>query len=388
MPRKQRTGRLRWLGAPLAAACLCLSQSSAVAAQGVPLWSTDRMFSFYFENDALRGGSDSAYTNGVRIAWDFMAWNTWLTTASGIASLRFLFERDSNSLRFKARDRRCQPEFSRADRPCGTIGFGIGQTMYTPANLFDTLPRPMERPYAGMLFASAWLNTLHHKWQLGSELLAGVIGPWSNAESTQSLAHWTWATTAAKPRGWRNQLRNSFQIGLVNTYAFRVLEWCKVESGCNGSHGERRVFDVTPRGELALGTHMRRASVGGVLRVGRYFPDVIGTSRIPTTAPSATGSPALQFWYYLFFSGDARYVQYNAFLEGTGADNGTGGWKQISQIEPTRGVYEYSSGFGTGWRRGSLTFQLVHRSNEYAGDRSWHKFGALTLSLFTALSAS
>lgn len=356
---------------------------AGVVAQANSPWQSARQFGLYAENDALFGGSDSAYTNGIRLTWDFMMWNQQLRSVANAASLRFLagkvFRELSEDVPFE-----CTPLMGRADRPCGTVTFGLGQTMYTPSTIVDTLPRPDERPYAGFLFGSVAVNTFHPHWQVSSELLAGVIGPASGSEATQSLAHWTWSTNAAKPRGWRNQLRNSLQVTLVNTWAWRFpLEWCHRDPACNGSYGEGRRFDITPRAELVTGTHMRRASLGGIVRAGINFPDAIGLARIPTTAPAVTTDRPSHWWVVAFLSGDTRHVFHNALLTGSTADNGDQGWRDIMQIDPERRVNEWSWGGSIGFRLASVTLSINNRSREYGGDTGWHRFGSLAFSLFT-----
>lgn len=377
--------------ASLGALALLLLPGPSGAQERSP-WEGARQFGFYAENDALFGGSDSAYTNGVRATWDFKLWNRHLSSIANVVSLRALFGRFITELSEQPPDPdgECLPNLSRAERPCGSITFGLGQTMYTPSTIVDTLPRPDERPYAGFLFGSVAVNTFHPRWQVSSELLAGVIGPASGSEATQSLAHWTWSTNAAKPRGWRNQLRNSLQVTLVNNWAWRVprvgwlpLEWCHRDPPCNGQYGEGRRFDITPRAELVAGTHMRRASAGGIVRAGLNFPDAIGLARIPTTAPAVTTDQPSHWWAMVFLSGDVRHVFHNALITGTTADNGDGGWRDIMQVDPERRVNEWSWGGSIGFRLASVTLSINNRSREYSGDTGWHRFGSLAISLFT-----
>jgi hypothetical protein len=354
-------------------------------AAGQDPFRVDRTFSFYAENDALGGKTDRSYTNGVRVTWDFSLWNRRFAPLQRMTSLAALIPFVNPRAVVDA----CAPREGREGRRCGTSGLGIGQTLYSPNDIVDTLPRPRERPYAGLLFASASLTTLYERWQVGSELVIGVMGPWSHGESAQSLAHWSFSTPSAKPRGWRHQLRNAPVIGLVNTYAVRPAfgEWCRTPLGCNGGYGENRVIDVTPRAELALGTHMTRASGGAIVRAGWRFPDVVGQARIPTTAGRTADGAGAQPWFALFYSIDSRYVARNAFLTGTGADRNAGEWNDIREISPSRGVRESAAGFTGGLYNLSLTFQMVDRSREYRGDQAHHRFGALTVSLFTARSA-
>ncbi len=366
--------------------------SAAAAAQDSrepPLWMRDRSFSFFWENDAFGGVSDSSYTNGVRFAWDFSVFTPRLASVARIATLGWLIDAIPG-VKMHQRGRACLPFEGRAARPCGTVGFGVQQTIYTPSNILDTLPQPNERPFVGLLFASALLNTLDTlpgSWQASSEFVIGVIGPWSQGESAQSLAHWTWSPNSAKPRGWRNQLRNSLQVGLINNYSYRPrwLEYCR-DVKCNGIYDEGRTVDFTPRAELVMTTYMRRASIGGVARVGNRFPDVLSLSRIPTTAARGT-QQATQFWFAFFGSADLRRVGYSAFLVGTSEDEGNGGWRDIRRISSEPNVIETAYGVMFGARAATFAIQIVQRSQEYTPGGGSHRFGALTFSLFSPRQA-
>lgn len=370
-----------------------------------PLWKQDRTAAFFAENDALGGGSDSAYTNGVRATWSFMTWPDRADRIARVGSLMFLIDRvwDSIPSETMRRRTRCVVQGARAGRPCGFLSFGLGQTMYTPSTLLDTMPRPDERPYAGMLFATLGLNTSGRRVHYSTELLLGVLGPASGAEATQSLAHWTWSPGSVKPRGWRNQLRNALQVGVINTYAFRPPsrlwgvpfpgEYCL--NGCEGDYGERRVFDLTLTGELALATHMRRASGGVIARLGYGFPDVLNAKRIPTTRPGIVRAVQKlgdfverhQPWFHVFLAQDGRRVWHNAFLEGTGADDGPDGWRTISQIAPRPSVGETSWGWSVGFSSLTVTYQNVLRTTEYDSDGGRHRFGSVSIALTTLARA-
>lgn len=365
------------------------------------IWQSDRSAALTAENDAFGGSSDSSYTNGIRTRWAFMSWNRRLNQVANVVSLRGLLDRIPPEF---ASDRTCSLVGGRSDRPCGFVSFSIGQTMYTPSTLFDTMPRPTERPYAGMLFATLGMHKPGRRISASTELLLGVIGPWSGSEATQSLAHWTWSTTSEKPQGWRNQLRNRPQAGIINTYAFRPPdhiagipfpgEFCL--KGCDGAYKDGRVFDLTATGELALGTHMRRASAGYIARLGIGFPDVPGVDLIPTTGidPSAVARTVwswiekYQPWFFIFYRQEGRHVWYNAFLEGTPADVGGGGWRDINGITPRRNLGETTRGLSVGVAALIVTYQKVLRSTEYTTDGGRHTYGSFTVSLSTTGSAT
>jgi len=368
---------------------LLVATSCALAHPLVAQPSQHRSFSFYSENDAYdllgKGSSDSSYTNGVRIAWDILHFSERLGRWQRRLSLDWLADAVNGHDAVPAARKACAPREDRTDgRLCGSLGFGLTQTMYTPSDIVVPSLQRRDRPYAGLLLGSVYLTTLRRRVHSTTELQVGMLGPWSGSESTQSLAHWTWSPGSAKPRGWHNQLRNAAQIGLVNSYAFRpkYSELCLAKFGCNGGYGEARVFDVTPRVEGVLGTHMIRGSAGGIARLGWRFPDVVGLSRIPVTAARASDGGSFDPWFNFFLSYDRRAVLHNAMITGRSLYR-SDRWDDVRQISLTRDVAEIAYGVSAGFARASLVAQVVRRSGEYGPSGGWHRFGTLTLMLHT-----
>ena len=349
--------------------------------------SKDRSFSFYAENDAFFGSSDSSYTNGVRAAWEILHFSPILGKWNRAFALDWVVDVfNGKSRTVVPATQACDVREDRAGgkRLCGSLGFSISQTIYTPSDIVDPALQVGDRPFAGMLYGSVYLTSLRHRTHSTTELQLGVVGPWSGSESTQSLAHWTWASGSAKPRGWHNQLGNALQVGLVNSYAFRpkYLEWCHTKFGCNGQYGENRIVDVTPRVEGVLGTHMVRASAGGTVRVGWRFPDVLGLSRISTTTARSVGD-ALEPWLNLFWSYDQRAVGHNTFITGRSLFGTDERWNSAREIGLKRNVREIAWGASAGFARATIVAQVVRRSGEYTPDGGWHRFGAITVMLHT-----
>ena len=368
-----------------ALALLAALLPASAAAQDEPLqwFKSARAFSLFVENDAF-ASSDSSYTNGIRLTWDFGVWNGRLNRLHRILTLTPLLDQVAPASFAVIQPTGCVPYGGRrSNRPCGSVSFGLGQTMYTPDSIRDPRLRPQDRPYAGHLFGSVALNSAFEKWQVSSELAFGVMGPSAQARETQSLAHWSWSRNSVKPLGWKHQLHDAVVLSLTNTYAYRAFEWC-LAGTCNGSASERRIFDVTPRVETTIGLPMTRASAGGTVRVGRHFPDLIGKQRIPTTADvGAAGEAGPRIWYALIGTYDARYVGYNAFVQGGYNDRGAGRWNDIREIALVRGVNEWSLGGTIGLRHASLSASQISRSREYAPGGGRHRFWTIALSLLT-----
>ncbi|HYD53413.1 MAG TPA: lipid A-modifier LpxR family protein, partial [Gemmatimonadaceae bacterium] len=313
----------------------------------------------------------------------------------------------------------CQPtdtRDTREDGRCLLLDLGIGQTMYTPDSLTDPHLEPRDRPYAGFLFASVGATSLDAPrmrdpesrfvmTQLSNMVIVGVTGPLAQARETQSLAHWTWSSGAVRPLGWHNQLRNAPQAALVTELHARPAGWelCNIRNGQGkrigcGSIDERRQFDVTPRAEAVIGTYLRRASLGTVVRAGSRFPDVVSLSRIPTTRifgrAREEGRSVWKrivpepYWWYGFAALDGRYVQHNSFIEGGYRDGGTDGWRSRRLIDARRTLAEGAVGVSVGNSSMTLTVQHIHRTPEYdvrdaPRAKGMHRYVTLNLAMFT-----
>jgi hypothetical protein len=87
-----------------------------------------------------------------------------------------------------------------------------GQVIQTPLNKQASPPDPDDQPYAGLLYAGCnWhVQTDDRAESLGLQF--GLVGPWSQAEHTQSVAHHV--AGAVRARGWDGQLRNEVVVNL------------------------------------------------------------------------------------------------------------------------------------------------------------------------------
>jgi lipid A 3-O-deacylase len=363
--------------AALTASILCLAPLR-VAAQP----REDRTIALTFENDAFFASSDSSYTNGVRVNWDLLRFSRRFSTLSRVLTLEALADRVRGGRRLANARQACAPHEAREQgtRNCMSLGFSIAQTMYTPSDIITPELQVNDRPYAGMLLGSVYVNRLRIRAQYSTEVQLGVIGPAAKAEDTQSFAHWTWSTVSGKPRGWHNQLGNRVAVGVVNTYMYRLLEQCRVGK-CDGASDEGRWFDVTPRVEGVIGTHMVRATGGALLRLGYRMPDAVGLTRIPTTMAAADEAQR-GFWFNGFAAFDQRAVLHNTFITGAypfASDR----WNDVRRIELRHAVHELSYGGAVGFARGTVVVQVVERSKEYAPAGGSHRFGSLTLMLHT-----
>ena len=343
---------------------LLVMLATPLPAQG--WFGSQRTFSLYEENDAISATGDESYTQGIRFTWDFLEWPTLAHRIERNLSLRGLVDRLPGISAGEVTVR-CAPQRTRGvpSIPCGSVSFGLGQTIFTPNDILSGALQTADRPYAGWLYANLGINVRDGRWQSSTDFVIGMIGPQSHAQSTQSLAHWTWAQGSPEPRGWHHQLRNAFHVGIIQSIGYHVIELCR--AGCTGAYDEKRWFDLTPRAELIAGSFMQRGSVGATVRIGKRFPDALIGQRIPATGRpmEVASSGGQQWWWALIASAEQRAVGFNALLEGSYTDDGPNDWRARRGISRLRGTDEWTLGLGAGNRSGSLTAQWVSRSPEW-----------------------
>lgn len=293
------------------------------------------------ENDRF-GGTDANYTSGVRVDWlsgrnDLPLWGRmareglgWLTDAGD-----------------------------------WYVGYGIGQSIYTPADISRRVPDPDDRPYAGFLYGSLAV-VADGGDQLDTVALdLGVVGPASQAEETQRFVHRI--TGATTPRGWDAQLRNEPGFRLLWERKYRFLE--TIDTGLFGLQ-----VDAVPHVNVAVGNVDTSAAFGGTVRIGDRLDDTYGPTRIrPAVSGPGFFDGSDGFGWYLFASAEARVVGYNIFLQGNAFRNGVDG------VEPNRIVGDFQAGLALQLRRAELSYTHVLRSEEFDGQDGFGSFGSVNL---------
>lgn len=229
-----RIVRLRKLVSGLAL-LLCASQAQADLAG----------FQAHWDNDSwLRGGTDRWYTNGIRLSWtrQCAAEDQGVTTGLRAAGhLLGLTDADAGNCTRRNKSPR--------------MAYTIGQTMYTPNNITKPGPQPLDRPWAGFLYAAASAIDYDDKFARATELKLGITGPASRAEWAQKWIHRTF--DAPTPAGWSNQLHTRLGVQLSHTVIrrFESLSTSWISAQASGS--------------ASLGTLRNYASVGAAVLVGR-----------------------------------------------------------------------------------------------------------------------
>ncbi|NSL89597.1 lipid A deacylase LpxR family protein [Chitinophaga sp. Mgbs1] len=118
--------------------------------------------------------------------------------------------------------------------------WALMQIMITPNQIADTSFHPEDYYYAGALFATHGLTSYDpvKKYSLRSEIVFGVLGPWSLAKETQTLFHHI--INYQPPEGWEHQVPNSPLLNYNFTYERMVWEYRRsgeVVAGVTGRAG-------------------------------------------------------------------------------------------------------------------------------------------------------
>lgn len=287
---------------------------------------------------------------------------------------------------------------------CGVAGCGadtdefivahtrVGQLMYTPVNIRDALPQPLDRPWAGLLYYAA-------DYQFGSKderVLTtitgqvGVIGPGSLAEQTQTWVHR--ATNSDLPKGWGNQIGG--ELGLLASIEKRyaIGEVAKTESS-------EKPVEIRSTGywRIAAGNIMTFAGAGLNVAIGKSLPNVVPResggidikraewrSGFKSQSVDSTNATCLFRWLRCsaFADAELRLVAWNVFLDGAMFHDGLKISKKPLVADVSLGVrldFPESHNSVTGpW---FVQFKATRRSPEFTSPdpASPQTFGALTI---------
>jgi hypothetical protein len=209
------------------------------------------------------------------------------------------------------------------------LGIAIGQNIYTPSNLHttDLAVLRSDRPYAGWLYLSAMLRSVSQSraaLRLGfdaaagaateteAELITGVTGRWSFASDVQHEVHAYLDRRAGMqnpgppiPQGWPvYQLETMPTVDFSFRHQRDVLQVSAPLGDLTRAGGAALGLRLAPRVRFDVGSTLDAASVGLEARAG-----LVGAS-------GAAWRPAFPFRLYAYGRADARWVVWNAFLEG------------------------------------------------------------------------
>ncbi len=319
---------------------LCLGSNFAAAEVG-----DSGFWSLQLENDMWGSRDDRFYTNGLQFS--------------------YVSPRPPPSYLDSITDR--IPFYHKSDQ--GFFGFNLGQQIFTPEDIEESLLQINDRPYAGWLYVESIIG---HRYQdLGDReklngfiLTLGVVGPASFAEESQRWVHNV--VGSPDPKGWEHQLSNELGIGL--TYLHRWRRIFDID--------EARQREITIHSGVTLGNVYSYGSLGFMTRWGTHLKDDIGP---PTISPGFPGLPIFnanrQMNWYLFAGLEVRAMGRNIFLDGnTNVDS--------HSVEKETWVADLQLGVAFHFEKFRLSFSQMSRSREFAGQGENTRYGAINFTLF------
>ncbi len=324
-------------------------------ARALPRWDESWTVSFYHEND-LFVRTDRYYTSGSKVS--IVSPNLHRTF------------NDSARLPQWSKPIVRRLPFIHDEAVQKNISFSLGQSIYTPEDIFTTELIPDDRPYAGWLYLGMGFHNRTERWSDTLELSLGVVGPWSLAKHAQRFVHKV--RDMEMPEGWHHQIRNELAVNIVWERKVRYL-----------LAGERNGLGLDTIGHfgVALGNVFTYANTGGMLRLGWNLPDDYGTSIIrmagETNAPVApedvrlNGDTGLAWGLHVFAGFDGRLVARDITLDGNT-------FRDSHSVNREEWVGDFSAGAATLVGRAKLSFALTYRTRTFTGGQD-HKFGSINL---------
>lgn len=279
------------------------------------------MFRVYEDNDVIKllgNISDKGYTNGTRFDYFF-------TTSQ---PARFFL----NKYLPKA-----------GKQAVNTMGISVMQTMFTPEDYRTTMPDTRDWPYTGALFAAYSLHSSNpqKKYNLQTEISAGVMGKASMAEQVQKFIHQL--TGSEKPMGWDKQYPTDLLLNISLTAEKQLWHYS-------------RFVEVIAGGQATAGTMLNGATIYGTLRTGWMLPYFAGF--ISQYAQPFRQRNPLQL--YLVARPSLSWVGYNAVLEG-GVLNGRSDYYETADRAQVNHSISRQLDLGVVLGYGCISFSFTQR---------------------------
>ncbi len=244
-----------------------------------------------------------------------------------------------------------------------SVGFALGQNIYTPEDTRVPEPLADDHPYAGWAYLATVLQHRNATQLHELELTLGIIGPPSQAGAAQRLVHK--ARGIERPEGWEHQLDT--EPGVLVEYNYRHRRSYPV-----GDDGLE--VDLVPRFTGRLGNVRTEAVAGATMRFGYNVPDDFHTVHLdlggygyePDDVETNT------FGIYGFLGAAGHLVARNIVLDGnTNGNNRT--------VERTPWVGELEYGIGIRYKQMHLIYSQVYLTEQFREQRGGHRFGSLIL---------
>lgn len=328
-PRTKSVGaRRRLLGLALTVAAVIPGASP------VPLAAQEtRAFSVSIENDGLAlwippdERDDWYYTHGVRIS----------VVEGGRSAFPKWIWRDVPG---------CSNSSAGA---CLVFRAGLGQKIFTPADLFSPVPRSRDRPYAGWLYGTAALWHVGPRRIIGVGTEVGVTGKVTLAGAAHVWFHDL--LDKPRPRGWDQQLPFEVALSVLGVWVERY------------SIGSVESWSVSfePGVRMSLGSLHTSAAVEGAMRIGW---------RAPRTVELGLGGDGP--FALVRIEVGAEAVARDLFIDGST-------WAVSESAEKRHHVASRGASVTLGYRRFALTFTARRTGPEFVGQPAPHSFGSFTM---------
>jgi len=240
-------------------------------------------------------------------------------------------------------------------------GYAIGQNIYTPDPIESSTLIPSERPWAGWLYGSVYVQRATDRVFDQFEINLGVIGPSSLAEDVQREVHDLF--NQIEPRGWDYQLSDEFGIDFIYQRKWKI-PLLTIQG--------RDSMQLIPQAGFTLGLVHRHVNAGLLMRMGVNLPDDFGPGRIEEPA-AATGDPNQGSGGYFFVRAGGKIVEHNIFLDGNN-------YHSSHAVDSESLFGEVQIGVVLLLGRFEVDYSQTFQSREFKGQRDKDSFGSLTLS--------
>lgn len=250
--------------------------------------------------------------------------------------------------------------------------FDFGITGFTPNDLEDIDPIPVDRPFASLIyFSSSKFAAYTSNYALKSKFTIGLLGL-DVAKGIQRFLHNDAGLSHNDPLGWHNQISDGGELTAL--YSLEKITMWKEKRVTEGTD-----WDISYSMAANAG-YYTDMSVGTDIRIGRITSPYYAHSSNPLSVynhgncASCNGDDN-----FFFFSYRVRLVAYNVLLQGQFRDS----THEFSDSEIERLLHEA----GIGWtyhfsKKLQVTYSLNYKSEEYKGTESRaHWFGGLYFSV-------
>lgn len=244
------------------------------------------------------------------------------------------------------------------------IAIDVSQAIYTPANTVAVPPDPKDRPYAGVLTASA---AMLHDSDTSRSILgiqAGVVGPDAQASGLQNGFHDE--VGFGHTEGWSSQIHNEPVVEFLGEKIWRLPL---------GQAGLWQ-FDALPEVEGGVGNLRIYALAGSVFRVGQNLTTDFGVARPhPGLNGADAYTPIRKLAWYFFAGFDVQAVGHDITIDGNSFQSSASASRQPF-------VSEGELGLAIILEHIRLSYTQVVQTEEIVGQHGGlHQFGSLAISV-------